>query len=145
MAIIVSVAVFLYMLPASVLAQTVTTTVTTVKDPLNYPLSQYIFILTVSVVGGFVNYFRRVRNGDIPTLGISGLIGELATSAFAGVLTFWGCEFFNAPPLVTAALAGLAGHMGGSAIVWAEDVTKCRVERMLGLSSSGHPDDRSKK
>lgn len=135
MSILIQLALCLYLLPALALAQTVTTTVTTVKDPLAYPLKQYAFILTISVVGGLVNYFRRARNGDIPTLGIAGLVGELATSAFVGVLTFWACEFFNAPPLVTAGLAGLAGHMGGNAIVWAEAITKRRVEKFIGITA----------
>lgn len=137
----------LSLLPAWALAQTVTTITTTIKDPLAYPLKQYAFILGISVAGGVVNYVRRARNGDLPTLGIAGLIGELATSAFAGVLTFWGCEFFNAPPLVTAGLTALAGHAGGSAIVWFEGITKRRVERMLGVTSPaplGEPELSSK-
>lgn len=128
-------AVFLYLLPGHVLAQMMTTTITTtIKDPLAYPLKQYGFILAVSVAGGVVNYFRRARNGDLPTLGIAGLIGELATSAFAGVLMFWGCEFFNAPPLVTAGFVALAGHAGGSLIVWAEVITKRKIEKMAGVT-----------
>jgi len=119
------------LIPTSAWAQAVPV----VKDPLNYPLRQYAFILGVSVAGGIVNYFRRATNGDLPTLGIAGLIGEMATSAFTGVLVFWACEFFNAPPLATAGLVALSGHAGGSAVVWMEAITKRKVEKLVGVTS----------
>lgn len=127
----IALAACLYALPTLAFAQVTSI----IKDPLAYPLKQYAFILAVSLAGGIVNYIRRARNGDIPTLGIAGLIGELATSAFSGVLTFWACEYWNVPPLVTAGLTALAGHAGGNAIVWAESITKRKVEKFVGVTA----------
>ena len=106
-----------------------------VKDPLSYPLSQYGLILFISILGGAVNWYWRAKRGETLTLGIAGLIGEIATSAFAGLITFWMCEYFNVGPLVTPCLVGLAGHAGGRGIVWAEAVTRRKVEKTLGVTS----------
>lgn len=132
--VLIYLAVFLYLLPGHVLAQMTTTTVTTIRDPLNYPLKQYAFILGISLVGGLVNFYRRVRSGDLQTPGVSALIGELATSAFAGLLCFWICEYFALAPLLTAACAGLAGHAGGNGIVWAETVSRRWIEKRWGAT-----------
>ena len=101
------------------------------KDPLNYPLRQYAFILGISMLGGLVNWYARVRKGDSPP-SIMALIGELCTSAFAGLLSFWLCAYFEVPLTLTAAIAGMVGHMGGRAIAWAEEKLTQRAERLLG-------------
>ena len=55
-------------------------------------------------------------------------IGEVSTSAFAGVITFWLCEAGGINPLITAALVGVSGHMGSRAIfhleTWAQGKIK---------------------
>lgn len=86
------------------------------KDPLSYPAKQYVFVLGVAMVGGLVSFYARVRKGEVLALNVTQLIGELATSAFAGLLCFWLCELANAPPLLAASLVGVAGHMGTRAI-----------------------------
>jgi hypothetical protein len=116
------------------LAPTAAFAQTTVKDPLNYPIKQYGFILAVALLGGLVSWYAKVRKGDTTAANLGGLIGELATSAFAGLLAFWGCEYYNLPPLLTAALAGLAGHAGGSGIAWLEALAKRRAEKALDVT-----------
>ncbi|WP_236640481.1 phage holin family protein, partial [Tepidimonas charontis] len=54
------------------------------------------------------------------------LIGELATSAFAGLITFWLCEAAQFKPLITAALVGISGHMGSRAIFQLERWAQAR-------------------
>ena len=91
------------------------------KRPLDYPLMEYGLILGVAMVGGFVAWVSRVRRGEAHLSGLLGLIGEMVTSAFAGLITFWLCEYASAPSLLTAALAGIAGHMGPRAIFIIEE------------------------
>lgn len=86
------------------------------KDPFEYPLKWYGYILGISIAGGAVAWWRRVRRGEIAFAHVRDLIGELATSGFAGILTFWVCESLGVPLILTAPLAGIAGHMGGRAI-----------------------------
>jgi CHASE2 domain-containing sensor protein len=115
-------AVFLSLLPSQALAQT--------KDPLSYSLRQYGFILTISLMGGFVNWYTKVRKGETP-LSLMALVGELATSALAGVLVFYVCEWMTLAPLLTAAIVGIVGHMGGRAIAWAEAKLQQRAESIF--------------
>jgi len=87
-----------------------------IKDPLNYPLKQYGFMLATALLGGLVSWYAKVRKGEISAWNVMQLIGELCTSAFAGLVAFWVCEYLNSPPLLTASLVGMAGHMGTRAI-----------------------------
>lgn len=86
------------------------------KDPFAYPLKQYGFILGTALLGGLVSWYAKVRKGETQAWNLTQLIGELATSAFAGLLMFWLCELSNAPQLLTASLVGISGHMGTRAI-----------------------------
>jgi hypothetical protein len=96
------------------------------KDPLSYPLKQYAFMLGTALLGGLVSWYAKVRKGDIMPWSVSHLIGELSTSAFAGLIAFWVCEGLGFAPLVTASLVGIAGHMGTRAIQAFEDFAKAR-------------------
>lgn len=87
------------------------------KDPLNYSLGQYGATLSIALLGGLVSWIGKVRRGDVGAWNIRQLVGELATSAFAGLLCFWICEAFGTPSLVTISLVGISGHMGTRAIV----------------------------
>ena len=86
------------------------------KGPLDYSLKQYGLILGIALLGGAVSWWAKVRSGELPIWSINHLVGELVTSAFAGLLCFWICESAGLAPLLTAALAGIAGHMGARAI-----------------------------
>lgn len=86
------------------------------KDPLSYPLKQYGFVLGLALLGGLVSFYAKVRKGEAQALNVMQLVGELTTSAFAGLLCFWLCELAGAPALLGACLVGAAGHMGARAI-----------------------------
>lgn len=95
------------------------------KDPSTYGLITYLWVIGLSAWGGAVSFIRKVQNGEARALNIAELIGEIFTSAFAGVITFWLCEAAQINQLVTAALVGISGHMGSRAIYhlesWAEE------------------------
>lgn len=94
------------------------------KDPSNYPLFTYLWVVLIAAWGGGVNFYRKMRDGRARPFNVVEFIGEVATSAFVGVLTFWMCEAAAIHPLLTAALVGISGHMGSRAIwqfeKWAE-------------------------
>lgn len=126
------VALCLYLLmPAWAVAQP--PAIAVIKDPLNYPLGQYGFILAVSLLGGLVGWWSKVRKGELHIGSVAALVGELTTSALAGLLTFWVCEYLELSPLLTGPLAGMAGYAGGRGLDWAEAAAKKRAERMLGI------------
>jgi len=95
------------------------------KDPSNYPLITYIWVLGLAALGGAVNFVRKVKEGTARAFNITEFIGELMTSGFAGLLTFWLCEAADLNKLLSAVLIGISGHMGSRAIFriekWAED------------------------
>lgn len=99
------------------------------KDPMSYPLKTYGFMLGIAVFGGLVSFYAKVSRGEVAALSIMHLVGEIATSAFAGLLTFWLCEYFHVPQILTAPLVGVSGHLGAKAITLIEDSAKRRIER----------------
>lgn len=117
----------------------------TPRNPLSYSLREYGLILAIAMLGGFVRWYNAVRRGESAAYDLRILVGELFTSAFMGILTFWACEAMNVQPLITAALAGMAGHAGVSGLLWAERVLKRFFERRYGVSPHTGPaplDDR---
>lgn len=105
------------------------------RSPLSYSLREYGLILAIAMLGGFVRWYNAVRRGESAAYDLRILVGELFTSAFMGILTFWACEAMNVQPLVTAALAGMAGHAGVSGLLWAERVLKRFFEHKYGIST----------
>jgi hypothetical protein len=122
----------LFMLCMQMLLPAIAYAQATLKDPLNYPLRQYGFMLGTALLGGLVSWYAKVRKGEIAAWSINQLIGELATSAFAGLLAFWLCESMSLAPLVTASLVGIAGHMGTRAIQGLENFAQKRWPFIAG-------------
>lgn len=106
------------------------------RSPLSYSLREYGLILAIAMLGGFVRWYNAVRRGESAAYDLRILVGELFTSAFLGILTFWACEAIGVQPLVTAALAGMAGHAGVSGLLWAERVLKRFFEHKYGVPPS---------
>ncbi|MDP1644762.1 MAG: phage holin family protein [Thiobacillus sp.] len=96
------------------------------KDPTAYSWLTYLWVTGLAAWGGFVSFYRKVKAGDAEAFNFLELIGELVTSAFAGLITFWLCEAAQIQPLVTAALVGVSGHMGSRAIYQLEHFAKTK-------------------
>lgn len=103
------------------------------KDPLDYTLKQYGLALGIALLGGLVNWVAKVRRGEAQMWNLMALMGELCTSAFAGLIAFWLCEASNVSPLLTACLTGIAGHMGTRAISEFEQFAARRFNPPLAI------------
>ena len=94
------------------------------KDPSNYSWITYLWVLAISSWGGIVGFHRKMQAGILRPFNVVEFVGEIAASAFVGMITFWLCELGNFPQLMTAALVGITGHMGSRALFqferWAE-------------------------
>lgn len=86
------------------------------KSPENYELITYLWVIGLSALGGVVSFIHKVKHGNAKAWNFIEFFGELATSAFAGVLTFYLCEWSGFDRLATAAFVGISGHMGSKAI-----------------------------
>jgi hypothetical protein len=90
------------------------------KGPESYAWLTYLWVLGLSSLGGFVAFVRKVKEGNARAWNFAEFLGEIATSAFAGMLTFFLCESSNINPLMTAAFVGITGHMGSRALFYLE-------------------------
>lgn len=103
------------------------------KGPLDYSLFTYIYIMAVSLWGGVVNYFYKVRKGRVKKFSLSELTADLTASGFSGVLVFWLCEWSNSPALLTAVLVGIAGHLGGRTVFLVENYLEAKYGAYTGV------------
>jgi len=101
------------------------------ENPLTLPLRDYGFILAAALLGGAVSWWAKVRKGDRAAMSIFGFIGEMVTSAFAGLLAFFACKYLSLSPWLTAAIVGVAGHMGTRAITAGEALLQRKVDKMV--------------
>ena len=102
-----------------------------VKEPWTFSWVAYLWVVILSIWGGVVSYVRKVQKGEVHKWSITELIGELVTSAFAGVLTFFICEWANLPPLLTAAFVGISGHMGSRGLFMLEKYLKSKFGKIV--------------
>lgn len=79
----------------------------------------FVWFFLIAVWGGTASYLARIRKSQAP-FSIMELVGEWTVSAFAGIITAFICYEMQLSFYVTAALAGIAGHMGGRAIALLE-------------------------
>lgn len=86
------------------------------KNPENYQLLTYLWVLGLSAWGGLVSFYRKMKQGKTRPFNFMELLGELFTSAFVGILTFWICQATGIDQLLTAAFVGISGHMGSRGI-----------------------------
>jgi hypothetical protein len=98
------------------------------KSPFGYETITYLWVIAISALGGIVSFMRKVKQGAARVFNITEFIGEIITSGFVGMLTFWLCEAAGISPLVTAAMVGISGHMGSRAIFLIEK----KAERFYG-------------
>lgn len=86
------------------------------KGPESYAWITYLWVFGLSSLGGMVAFIRKVKDGHARAWNFAEFLGEIATSAFAGIITFFLCSNTSMSPLLTAALVGISGHMGSRAI-----------------------------
>lgn len=100
------------------------------RNPLDISLREYLAVLVVSLLGGFVSWYTNLKRGGARAAGLVTFIGESFTSVLSGLLTFWLATLADAPKLLLISLVALAGHMGARAIAVLEAVAE---RRMRGL------------
>lgn len=115
------------MLPVAAYAQMA------LKTPMSYSLQEYGIVLAISLLGGIASWFAKVRRGEVMAWNIAALIGELCVSAFAGLMAFFICEFFNLNPMLTPAIVGMSGHAGAKGLTWLESAGQRLIEKRFGI------------
>ncbi len=72
----------------------------------------YAGVLGISIWGGLVSYMDKGRKFTWRSL-----IAQLSSSAFAGVLVFFACQYANISGPLTGVLIGVGSHMGTPALI----------------------------
>ena len=106
------------------------------KDPSSYGWITYGWVFALACLGGATSFAAKVRTGAARWFNLTEMLGELFTSAFAGIVTFYLCEAAQFHGLMTAALVGVAGHMGSRAIFIMERFFE---QRILGQTGAMYP------
>lgn len=107
------------------------------KDPTNYPLLTYLWVIALSVWGGIVHHIKKLKSGTVTRFSFSELIGDIVISGFIGVMTFYLCEYANFDELLTAFLVGISSHMGTRGLMVLEEL----ASKKLGLAIDKKEDE----
>ena len=99
------------------------------RSPFDYSFLTYLWVMCLSAFGGIVNFSRKLRDSRTTPFRLTEFIGEIATSTFAGLLTFWLCESAGVDRLIAACCIAISGHMGSRAVF--------KIERFLEHKMGG--------
>lgn len=98
----------------------------------------FVWFLLLAAWGGTASYLSRIKKTKT-RFSIMELVGEWTISAFAGVITAFVCYEMQFSFYATAALTGIAGHMGGRAIALVEHFVETSYRKRFGESNE-NPD-----
>jgi hypothetical protein len=92
----------------------------------------YGWVLGIAMLGGAAQFYRKVKAGQARAFNLAELIGELVTSAIAGLITFWLCRWAGVNDWAMCAMSAIAGHMGSRALFLLEQVFERWLNRTFG-------------
>jgi len=93
-----------------------------------------LWMIFIASAGGAVSFYHKLTSGKARAFNITELIGELVTSALAGVVTFWLCKWAGVNEYATAAGVAIAGHMGARFIFLLENKAEDIANKYLGTN-----------
>ena len=91
------------------------------KDPATISAITYAWLFALAWFGGIVNYIKKIKLGHVSRFNITEFLGDMITSGFSGLITFYLCQASGFNDFATAALVGMSGHMGSRAIFMIEN------------------------
>ena len=87
-----------------------------------------LWMIAISMTGGAVSFYQKVRSGKARAFNIAELVGEMFVSGFVGIVTFWICQYYGVNQYLTAAGVAISGHMGTRAIFLAEQFVEKKLK-----------------
>lgn len=72
----------------------------------------YLGVIAISLWGGIVRFLESKE-----AFSWRNLVAQLSSSSFAGMLTFFACQYANVNGPLTGVLCGVAAHMGTPALI----------------------------
>ena len=89
-------------------------------------LLSWAWIVGLSTLGGFVSFWQKLKSGHARAWNFTELVGEIATSGLAGLITANLCDSIGAPASLKYALVGILAHMGSRALFKLEAVANAK-------------------
>jgi hypothetical protein len=84
------------------------------RSPEELAIISYIWVFVLAMFGGAVSYLRKLKNGR--KWKVTDFLIEITTAAFAGLITFFICNWAGIDTSLSAALTGISGHFSSKAI-----------------------------
>lgn len=85
----------------------------------------------MSLMGGFVNWYGRVKAGHARVFNFVEIIGEFVVSGFVGLGVFMAMVGVGFDIGISAPAAGVGGHMGTRLLFLLERYTEKRFNAMM--------------
>jgi hypothetical protein len=101
------------------------------KNPFNYPVSTYMWVISLAATGGLIAALKREQS-------LKRTIVDILASALAGLLMFWLCEANGVNPLYAAIVTAISGHLGTKML---EQLGNWVSTRFLGTTSLPKAED----
>jgi hypothetical protein len=93
------------------------------KRPIQYSMLTYMWVLGLSAWGSLVQVIRRATDQELTLkMKLQFIIAEVTISTFAGMVTFFLCEWAQMDKMLSAAFIAISGHMGARAIILTENM-----------------------
>lgn len=86
----------------------------------------WVWIIGLSALGGIVSFAQKIRTGHARAWNFTELVGEIATSGLAGIITANLADSINAPASLKYALVGIVAHMGSRGLLKLESIANTR-------------------
>jgi hypothetical protein len=97
------------------------------SDPTTWPMVTWIIALSMALSGGLINWLGQSKTVKEGHFKIFELFGELFTSGFVGVGLFMLTDSMGQPMGVSAACAGIGGHMATRFLFLVEHIIEKRL------------------
>jgi len=102
------------------------------KAMINYEHFTIFWLTALSLMGGCVQYVRKVNLGLIAKFSIAELVGELAISGFVGFMSFLLCDMYEVDLRMTGVFIGMTSYMGSRSIFLFEYYFKRKIGAITG-------------
>lgn len=86
----------------------------------------WVWIIGLSALGGIVSFVQKLKTGHARAWNFTELIGEIATSGLAGIITANLADSISAPASLKYALVGIVAHMGSRGLLKLESLANAK-------------------
>jgi hypothetical protein len=95
----------------------------------------WVWIIGLSTLGGIVSFWQKIKTGHARAWNFTELVGEIATSGLAGIITANLADSINAPASLKYALVGIVAHMGSRGLLKLESLANSKFNLPMDVQA----------